>query len=202
MGLQVKHKSIVRIIGENINDDLVDWTETKQKELYQLRLAAVDTRMRLSRHVDHYVRASKWNMCTCSLVAYKSHRQATLEILDIVWLILKEFKCHLEEEKNKTFDIYYCTLAESLLLSIKMLHITTLMTTYDPQLTDALKSLRSILQARFNDTRTQLSFVQKRILDYQDLGADFVTLVNSYSTVLRDIQATEEDIGRIRLHQP
>ncbi|KAG2214927.1 hypothetical protein INT45_005657 [Circinella minor] len=87
----------------------------------------------------------------------------TLEVLDTTWYIIKEFKY-------------------SLLLRIKILHISTLLATYDNNLSMALKSLKSMLENRY----------------FEVTRPEFETLVNAYFKLLQEIKATEDDIHRIK----
>lgn len=42
-----------------------------------------------------------------------------LEILDVFWLIIQEFKLDFEKKKNQAMDSYFDHLAESILLRIR-----------------------------------------------------------------------------------
>ena len=55
-----------------------------------------------------------------------------------------------------------------------------------------------MLESRYFEVTSQLSFVEKKIKQYQDLGPEFETLVNAYFKLLQEIKATEDDIHRIK----
>lgn len=57
---------------------------------------------------------------------------------------------------------------------------------------------RSILEARFIEARTQLSFVQKKLQAYKDMGPEFETIAEAYFHLLDNIKATQDDIERIK----
>lgn len=57
---------------------------------------------------------------------------------------------------------------------------------------------RSILESRLIDARTQLSYAQRRLEKYQEMGPEFETLAEAYFKLLDDIQATQDDIDRIK----
>lgn len=61
-----------------------------------------------------------------------------------------------------------------------------------------LSAARSILESRLIDARTQLSYAQKRLEKYQEMGPEFETLAGAYFKLLEDIQATQDDIDRIK----
>jgi hypothetical protein len=50
-------------------------------------------------------------------VAY--YVKTVLELLDVTWSIIEEFKYKMEMDKNIQFDEYYTTLVDTLLLKVK-----------------------------------------------------------------------------------
>ncbi|KAI9278414.1 HAUS augmin-like complex subunit 4 [Phascolomyces articulosus] len=165
--------------NHNNDDDIVQLVQENQRALTRMRVQLPAKRELLNKLITRFVKI-------------------TLEVLDTVWAIIREFKCDDEEKKNASFDAYYCALTDSLLLRIKILHISTLLSTYDSDLVSALQSLRTILENRYLDARTQLSFAEKKIQAYQDMGPEFETLADAYFKLLEDIKATEDDIRRIK----
>ncbi|KAI7860998.1 HAUS augmin-like complex subunit 4-domain-containing protein [Circinella umbellata] len=164
---------------EKDDDEIVKIVKNKQQSLNRMKVELPTKRELLNKLVTRFVKI-------------------TLEVLDTTWYIIKEFKCDKELIRNESFDSYYCSLTDSLLLRIKILHISTLLATYDNNLSTALKSLKSMLESRYFEVTSQLSFVEKKIKQYQDLGPEFETLVNAYFKLLQEIKATEDDIHRIK----
>ncbi|KAI9492114.1 HAUS augmin-like complex subunit 4 [Zychaea mexicana] len=153
--------------------------QVKQQELTRMRIQLPAKRASLNKLVTRFVKI-------------------TLEVLDTVWSIIREFKCDYEQTRNASFDAYYCALTDTLLLRIKILHVSTLLATYDTELVAALQSLRTILENRYLDARTQLSFAEKKLKAYQEMGPEFETLADAYFKLLEEIKATEDDIHRIK----
>ena len=48
------------------------------------------------------------------------------------------------------------------------------------------------------EAKTQLSFTEKRLKAYRDLGPEFETLADAYFKLLDEIKATEDDIDKIK----
>ncbi|SAL99646.1 hypothetical protein [Absidia glauca] len=121
-----------------------------------------------------------------------------LELLDIIWLIIQEFKYKSEKEKNQTFDNYLGSMVDSLLLRIRSLHVTIMTATYDEGLVASLTSLRNMLNQRL-DLATKEMAEQKKLLDnYQHMGPLFEKLRKAYGDVLEQIKAIEDDIQRMK----
>ena len=55
-----------------------------------------------------------------------------------------------------------------------------------------------MLENRYLEARSQLTFTEKKIQQYEDLGPEFETLVEAYIKLLQEIKATEDDIHRIK----
>lgn len=48
-----------------------------------------------------------------------SYVKTILELLDVTWSIIEEFKYKMEKDKNIQFDEYYTSLVDSLLIRVK-----------------------------------------------------------------------------------
>ncbi|KAI8138252.1 HAUS augmin-like complex subunit 4-domain-containing protein [Fennellomyces sp. T-0311] len=184
LALQEKYNQVHRLASiyqesDTVNADAVQLVEEKQQSLHRMRVNLPAKRALLTRLATRFVKI-------------------TLEVLDTVWSIIKEFKSSEEQAKNRELDAYYCALTDSLLLRIKILHMSTLLATYDSQLASALRSLRALLENRYIEVKTQLSFTEKRLKAYHDLGPEFETLASAYFKLLDEIKATEDDIDKIK----
>ncbi|KAI8050091.1 hypothetical protein BDF21DRAFT_183816 [Thamnidium elegans] len=122
-----------------------------------------------------------------------------LSVLDVTWLIINEFKYTMEQEKNAKLDAYYTSTVNTLLLKVKIIHLSVLIATYDDDLfIQALESLHHLLKARYMEAETNLSDINKQLKEYNDIGPEFETLREAYKSLIYKIQATKDDIDRIK----
>ncbi|KAI8646683.1 hypothetical protein BD408DRAFT_428387 [Parasitella parasitica] len=69
-----------------------------------------------------------------------------LEVLDITWTVIEQFKYKAQKDKNIAFDEHYAALVDTLLLKAKILQLSVLIGTYDdPEFIAALETLRYCL---------------------------------------------------------
>ncbi|KAI8089512.1 HAUS augmin-like complex subunit 4 [Halteromyces radiatus] len=121
-----------------------------------------------------------------------------LELLDVLWMIIQEFKYTFEKEKNLTLDAYLGIMADAVLLRRKKLHLSILTATYDDQLVASLHSLRTMLDERTNEANKDLSKANDQLQKYHHLGPMFEKLRKTYCDVLKHIRSTEDDILRMK----
>lgn len=65
-----------------------------------------------------------------------------LKLLDTTWSIMERFKYKSQKEKNIYFDEYYMSLVDTLLLKVKTLHLTLLISIYDEEFTSTLETIK------------------------------------------------------------
>ncbi|GAA5803611.1 hypothetical protein HPULCUR_009094 [Helicostylum pulchrum] len=100
-----------------------------------------------------------------------------LNVLDVTWLIINEFKYTMEQEKNAKLDAYYTSTVNALL----MIHLSVLIATYDDaSFIQALESLHELLKARYMEAETNLNDINKQLKEYNDIGPEFETLKEAY----------------------
>ncbi|KAI9033846.1 HAUS augmin-like complex subunit 4 [Phycomyces nitens] len=120
-----------------------------------------------------------------------------LEVLDTTWSIMEEFRLKHEKDMNTVYDEHLGVMVDSIILKTKILHISVLLTTYDKPMVPALESLRTALEKQHQEAQAELSFANKQIEAYHDMGPEFNTLASAYFGLLSMIQDTEDDIRRI-----
>lgn len=59
-------------------------------------------------------------------------------------------------------------------------------------------SCSAIFRTRIDEARIKLSFAEKRIQEYDDLGPEMETIFAAYAGILDEIDKTEDDICKIR----
>ncbi|KAI7900940.1 uncharacterized protein BX663DRAFT_553585 [Cokeromyces recurvatus] len=125
--------------------------------------------------------------------------KTALELLDVTWSIIEEYKFKSEKDKNEDLDHYYTTLVDTLLISIKILHLKVLLDTYeDEEMRTALVSLKNILEKEYMAAERRLKYTSQRIEEYNKLGPEFEILTNAYHRLIYRVQATKDDIERIK----
>ncbi|CAO3590336.1 unnamed protein product [Absidia cylindrospora] len=120
-----------------------------------------------------------------------------LELMDVLWVIIQEFKYTFEKDKNQALDAYLDSMVDSTLLYIRKLHLSILVATYDDNLVTSLKSLRSMLKERLDLAIKETSEASERLQNYHHLGPTFEKLRKTYANVVNHIIATEDDIRRM-----
>ncbi|KAG1109042.1 hypothetical protein G6F42_015780 [Rhizopus arrhizus] len=66
-----------------------------------------------------------------------------LEMLDVTWTVIEQFKCKAQKDKNIALDDHYAALVDAMLLKTKILQLSILIGTYsDPDFVTALQTLR------------------------------------------------------------
>ncbi|GAN09460.1 hypothetical protein MAM1_0269c08989 [Mucor ambiguus] len=66
-----------------------------------------------------------------------------LEMLDVTWTVIEQFKYKAQKDKNITLDDHYAALVDAVLLKTKILQLSILIGTYDdPDFIIALETLR------------------------------------------------------------
>ncbi|KAI8338059.1 HAUS augmin-like complex subunit 4-domain-containing protein [Chlamydoabsidia padenii] len=120
-----------------------------------------------------------------------------LELLDVIWLIIREFKCGFEKEKNEALDAYLDAMVDALFMRIRSFHISVLMATYDKHLVASLESLRIMLNERLDLATKKVTESSDLLQQYQHLGPLFEKLRKTYGDVLRQIKIMEDDIQRM-----
>ncbi|CAG8457878.1 2947_t:CDS:2 [Ambispora leptoticha] len=119
------------------------------------------------------------------------------EILIDLWTMLEEFKYRNEFEKNTIFDDYFSSIVKSILLKLRVLRINALMTIYDQDTNEALKSIRDHLRIEEKEKSKLLRELNTKLADYQSIGGEFEKVVQEYAEVIKEIEVTEDDIRRI-----
>ncbi|KAJ8654932.1 hypothetical protein O0I10_009327 [Lichtheimia ornata] len=171
--MQAKYEQVMHLLGS----DNIQLVQDKQQSLQQSRGRLILKRRMLTRLVNHYIKL-------------------IIKTLKTVWLIIKSYE--MDERKKETFTAYYCALTDTLLLRIKILRLTMLLKMYDADFVNALKSLSAIFRTRIDEARIKLSFAEKRIQEYDDLGPEMETIFAAYAGILDEIDKTEDDICKIR----
>ncbi|KAI7876189.1 hypothetical protein K492DRAFT_239920 [Lichtheimia hyalospora FSU 10163] len=171
--IQAKYEQVTHLFGS----DTIQLVREKQQQLQQSRGRVLLKRRTLTRLVNHYIKI-------------------ILQTLKTVWFIIKSYE--MDDRKKQVFTAYYSALSDTLLLRIKILRLTMLLKLYDADLVNALKSLSAIFRARIDEARIKLSFAEKRIQEYDDLGPEMETIFAAYAGILDEIDKTEDDICKIR----
>ncbi|CDS07001.1 hypothetical protein LRAMOSA09524 [Lichtheimia ramosa] len=171
--MQAKYKQVIHLLG---SDD-IQVVQEKQQSLQQTRQRVLLKRRMLTRLVNHYIKL-------------------IINTLKTVWLIIKSYE--MDDQRKQVFMVYYGALTDTLILRIKILRLTMLLKMYDADFVNALKSLSAIFRARTDEARVKLSFAEKRIQEYDDLGPEMETIFAAYAGILDDIDKTEDDICKIK----
>ncbi|CAO3614774.1 unnamed protein product [Cunninghamella echinulata] len=189
--IQKKYINVVNLVsqyqphlqGKNIKqqeaDLLVESVKQLCNKIQKTSINLIHQKLSLSKQVTDFVKV-------------------ILEILDVFWLIIQEFKLNFEKQKNQTMDTYFNHLADSVLLRIRILHLTILSETYDQGLTTSLESLKKMLSERLELASSELSISTKQLHDYHHLGSSFEKLRRTYNDLMKSIKDTEDDIKRIK----
>ncbi|KAL9547718.1 hypothetical protein PS6_006985 [Mucor atramentarius] len=68
-----------------------------------------------------------------------------LDMLDVTWTVIEQFKCKAQKDKNIALDDHYAALVDAMLLKAKILQLSILIGTYsDPDFVTALQTLRYV----------------------------------------------------------
>ncbi|KAL0144272.1 hypothetical protein V8B55DRAFT_1433594 [Mucor lusitanicus] len=68
-----------------------------------------------------------------------------LEMLDVTWTVIEQFKYKAQKDKNMALDDHYAALVDAMLLKTKILQLSILIGTYDdPDFIIALQTLRYV----------------------------------------------------------
>lgn len=55
-----------------------------------------------------------------------------------------------------------------------------------------------MFEVRYIDAETSLLYTTQRLKEYNDIGPEFETLCSAYQSLLKKIQATKDDIQKIK----
>ncbi|ORZ01763.1 HAUS augmin-like complex subunit 4-domain-containing protein [Syncephalastrum racemosum] len=180
--LQAKHDEVAQMVyslrGADEPKDMLSIMQRRQEELFELQAGLAQQHLKYAGYVNEFTEVS-------------------LELMSTLREIMLEINLKADMDRHRAFDDYYCALADSLALRIKILRVTILSSTYDERLVEAMRSLRSILEARYADARKQLMVAEKQIQRYESMGKEFDTIAQAYFGLLDDIRATQDDIERI-----
>ncbi|KAI8098095.1 HAUS augmin-like complex subunit 4-domain-containing protein [Gilbertella persicaria] len=174
--IQLKHKKVKEFMSASSITSVQDIKQQIKQDEQDL----VDKRALVESKVVYYVKT-------------------VLNILDVTWSVIEQFKYKAEKDKNIQFDNYYTSLVDTLLIKVKILHTSVLMNTYQGQeFITALESLKNLLEDRYMEAQTTLEYITKQLTEYNDIGPEFKTLSTAYHGLLYKIQAAKDDIERMK----
>ncbi|KAI8973389.1 hypothetical protein BDF20DRAFT_649246 [Mycotypha africana] len=158
----------------------------------------------LQQHKEEKIEIHKKRMSLCQKVT--DYVQTLLKMLDITWSVVEEFKLNHEGQGHPThqkaehlsLESHYTNLVDNLLIKAKILHLNVLIQIYDDKdFTNALQTLRKILDKRLKESKEALEYTENELAKYYKEGEgneEFETLLTAYYQLVKKIRSAEDDI--------
>ncbi|KAF9939789.1 hypothetical protein BGZ67_008897 [Mortierella alpina] len=115
----------------------------------------------------------------------------------VLWEIALEFKIRHQFEQNTTFQEYFSSLSESIILKLEILRVTLHDSVYDQEAVQKLSALRDTLESKERQLRVQTTQNATLLKQYQSAGPEFNMIVDAYADLMQRIDIVEDDIRRL-----
>ncbi|KAF9952577.1 hypothetical protein BGZ72_006114 [Mortierella alpina] len=130
----------------------------------------------------------------------------------VLWDLVLEFRIRHQLEQNTTFQEYFSSLSESILLKLeydaiavsfysieawRILRITLQDSVYDQEALQKLSTLRDALENEERQLQVQTTQNATLLQQYQSAGPEFNMIVDAYADLMQRIDIVEDDIRRL-----
>ncbi|KAF9965033.1 hypothetical protein BGZ70_005525 [Mortierella alpina] len=115
----------------------------------------------------------------------------------VLWEIVLEFRIRHQFEHNTTFQEYFASFSESILLKLEILRVTLQDTVYDQEAVQKLSALRDALESKEKQLQVQTTQNAALLNQYQSAGPEFNMIVDAYADLMQRIDIVEDDLRRL-----
>ncbi|KAF9283976.1 HAUS augmin-like complex subunit 4 [Mortierella alpina] len=115
----------------------------------------------------------------------------------VLWEVVHEFRIRYQFEQYTTFQEYFSSLSESIILKLKILKVTLQDSVYDHEAVQKLSALRDTLESKERQLQVQTTQNATLLQQYQSAGPEFNMIVDAYADLMQRIDIVEDDIRRL-----
>ncbi|CAO3571937.1 unnamed protein product [Mortierella alpina] len=115
----------------------------------------------------------------------------------VLWEVVLEFRIRHQFEQNMTFQEYFASLSESIILKLEILRVTLQDTVYDQEAVQKLSALRDALETKEKKLQVQTTQNATLLSQYRSAGPEFNMIVDAYADLMQRIDIVEDDLRRL-----